>query len=625
MAQQNSCISVQSRLFESVLESLCNARSTISDNGVEELSHHEERQQALLELLGTRALDRFDEGRLLSLSNAAKFFRVSELIYQRRREFTGILDCYCLDQARQSLVFAYIRQIIASRDASVEEKGRLRQAVLSRLEELICIDAKKTTKLVTTNLGIELAQAVNQVVRCCNNGATFDFLQCLFETTECWNGGPADDDGQFDASVYERYVELLCQRTMVEDVTAFLRSHDGQRPAKMLEICRRFHVSEAVVVLLEKSGDVSGAFDEAVRALRAKLSIMVRFDDLDSDQLEQLKAVRDVVESVISLLNRNSQQLEEVQLRRLWFTLFDLLIENYNRLIGCRMDSSRDDGGGGTSSWIAASSPFTQCGWSSVRGEYQSVLQHAVSCMVSCVPFTAVLDHIVELGADDGIASCFGNIRDLLTSVMDACRYQRSLYTTCARTVQKDVNGAIGGLAAAARSPISPHLDTCSACRRVLSDASRTDEVGVVCFQCGHAFHHLCLGGSVGAGKDVEECRPHMERRQRCAVCCRSRTRSTLPYGRSRVVDLQGQSDGDKVSDVIETPVYLETVEAVRQLRRSQRTASRLEVLSELRQLEQAKTVRSPNVWSGAGTPVGNVGAFHGDRFSLKLAPPPAQ
>jgi len=629
MAQQNSCIRVNGHLFERVLESLCNARSAFTGSDVEELSHHEERQQALLELLNTRALDHFDEGRLLSLSNAAKFFRVSEMIYQRRREFGGILDCYCSDHSRRNLVFAYIKQTVASPDISVEEKSRLRDAVLAHLEDLICIDAQKATKLVTVNLGVDLAQAVNQVTRCSNDSATFNFLHCLFEMTYSCDSGPANNDKlQFEPTVYERYVELLCQRSMVDAVTAFLRSHDGYRPEKMLEICRQSHVSEAVVVLLEKSGDISGAFQEAVRALRTKLSVIVRFGDVGQSQLERLKAVRDIVESIISLMNRNSQQLEELQLKQLWFTLFDLLIESYNRLTGGRLDSSTVNEYGGNCYEVATSGPFSECGSTSDRDEYRSLLQHAVSCMVSCVPFTAVLEHIVALGEEDGIVNCFGNVRDLLTSVVDACQYRQTLYTTCARIVQKDVNTALGGLTTAARSPISPHSNTCSACHQDLTEPSKTDEeVRVVCFQCGHAFHHSCLIDSAGTGKDGDEGHPSIERRRRhCTVCCRSQARSALLYGRSRVVDVPRQSDCGDGSDTSQLPMYLETVQAVDQLRRSQQTTSRLQVLTELAQFSELRTIRSSTLWNGAGARTGNGGgAFHRDVFCLKLAPPPAQ
>ena len=625
MARQNSGVSVDSRLFERVLESLCNAPTASAGDGAEELSHHEERQQALLELLNTRALDRFDEERLLSLSKAAKFFRVSEMIYQRRREFGRILECYCSDKARQNLVFAYVKQTIASPDITVEEKTRVREAVLEHLEDLICIDAKKTTKLVSTSVGIRLTDAVNQVMRYDNENATFDFLCCLFETTDrCdGNGESGDEDWQFDPSVYERYTELLCRRSMVEYVIAFLQFHSGYRLAKMLEICQRFRISEAVIILLEKSGDVSGAFEVSLQTLRNKLSVIVRFDDLHQKQADQLHVA---VEGIISLLNRNSLRLEQLQLRQLWFTLFDLLIDNYNRLFGCKFDSSEVNKSEENCRRGTDLSPLSVFGLTSAKNKYQSVLQHTVSCMVSHVPFTAVLEHIVALGDEDGIANCFGSVKDLLSSVMDACHYQQTLYTTCARIVHKDVNGALGGLTVAARSPISLRFNACSVCEQSLNDAMKCAEVQVVCFQCGHAFHLLCLKDSLSVGKDVEESGRTVDKRWYCVICCRSpQTRFAVPFARSRVASVSKQSLCGVDSASSQSPMYSETVESVNQLRRNQQTASRLEVLSELRRLEEVKTVRSSSVQNGVGMVLGNGSAFHDEKFSLNLAPPPAR
>ena len=596
MARQNSCVSVNNHLFEKVLESLCNARSNAADNGAEELSRHEEREQALLDLLDTGALDRFNEDRLLSLCKSAKFFHVSEMIYQRRKDFGGILDCYCLDSARQSHVFSYIKQTVTHPNISVEEKKSLRDAVLERIEGLICINAEKALKLVTTNLGIGVIEAVNQVIRSHNQAATFNFLHCLFETT--------DNDWQFDASVYEQYVELLCQRSMVDTVVTFLRSHDTCQLSRMLDICQQFHASEAVVILLEKTGDVSGAFRVALRLLRTKLSVIVPFNNCKHDQIDQLKAARDVVESVISLLNRSSHRLEEPVHHQLWLTLFDLLIENYNRLF---VDSNARN-----------FDSLSEHGSTAGRYDYRLILQYTVSCMVSCVPFAAILDHLVTHCKEDGIASCFGNVRDLLTSIMDACRYQQTLYMTCSRIVHKDVNGALSGLTIAAQSPTSPRSNTCSACQQHLSELNNSAESDVVCFHCGHAFHQMCLRDSMNVGKDVDEHSMRaVKRLWHCLICCRSQTASTLPYVRSRVSTGSGQSECDTSQPLMS----LETASAVDQLRQTQQTASRFEILSELNQLEASRTMlRSSSVWN-----TGNSSALRGEKFSLKLAPPPAQ
>jgi len=297
------------------------------------------------------------------------------------------------------------------------------------------------------------------------------------------------------------------------------------------------------------------------------------------------------------------------------------LTDNYSRLFRCKFDGTKVN----ESYPSSASSLHSECGLVNSRNEYQSVLQYTVNCMVSRVPFTAVLEHILTLGDEDGIASCFGNVRDLLSGVLDACRYQQTMYTTCARIMHQDVNGALGGLTVAARLPISPHSKTCSACQQALIELRKVDGVQVICFRCGHAFHYLCLEDT---GSDVKESGSPVDRRRYCIICCRSRTRSTVPYARSRVVGLDDQTESEAVSDTIQPLMSSTTVESVDRLRCSQRSASRLEVLSELRQLEDVKSVRSSsNVWkSGAGTVVlSNGSALHSEKFSLKLAPPPAQ
>jgi len=594
MAQPSGGVSVDGRLFERVLESLCDARPASTADGAEALSRHEERQQALLELLNTRALEHSDQERLLSLSTAAKFFRVSELLYGRRRQFDRVLDCYCSDIARRNLVFAYVRQTLASRSVSVEEKRNVREAVLERLEDLIRIDAGETTRLVTASLGADLAEAVSRVVRCGKDDSTFAFLQCLFETAD----SVGSDAWQFEASVYERYVELLCQRSVSDAVVAFLRSHDGYRLTKALEICRRFRVAEASVVVLERSGDVSGAFEAAVQSLRVKLSVLVRSDSLLADGL---KPVRATARDVVALLNRSSLRLDQPQLAQFWFSLFDLLLDNYNRLFG------RKVGGDGS-----------ECGGLvDARDVYQSVLQHTVGCMVSHVPFTAVLEHVVAVGGGGEDGGGIGNVRQLLSGVVEACLYRRSVHATCWRIVRRDVNGALRALTRAARAPISPHLDAgaCSACGRPTLKSS--DEV--ICFQCGHAFHRPCLGGGEGLedGAGGRRC---------CVICCRSRTRVTpAPFARSRVVvSRQSDADADSGTSSHGPPVYSDSLD---QLRLSQRTPSRLEVLSELTQIEQTKTTRSSGtVWTGAATVLGRgSSALQGEKFSLRLAPPPVR
>lgn len=64
---KHSDIKVHRQLFEQVLEFLCNPDSS---------TRHEERQQAMLELLSTHIASQFDAEQLIVLCESANFFQV---------------------------------------------------------------------------------------------------------------------------------------------------------------------------------------------------------------------------------------------------------------------------------------------------------------------------------------------------------------------------------------------------------------------------------------------------------------------------------------------------------------------------------------------------------------------
>ena len=113
MAHHGRDLVVNRTLFEQVLESLCvptgQLPSKSSASG--EDCQHEERQQAVLELYAAGGLCHFDQGRLISLAEAAGFHRVCEVIHTARRQFDKVVACYWLDPARRQQTITYIYQV----------------------------------------------------------------------------------------------------------------------------------------------------------------------------------------------------------------------------------------------------------------------------------------------------------------------------------------------------------------------------------------------------------------------------------------------------------------------------------------------------------------------------------
>jgi len=105
MARPDHGIVVDRALFEKVLESLCSGEG-VTGPSEGEGSRHEERQQALLELLKAGGLRHCsNESRLVTLSDGAGFYRVCEALYEKRRKFSRVPSCYWHDDARKNQVF----------------------------------------------------------------------------------------------------------------------------------------------------------------------------------------------------------------------------------------------------------------------------------------------------------------------------------------------------------------------------------------------------------------------------------------------------------------------------------------------------------------------------------------
>jgi len=60
--------------------------------------------------------------------------------------------------------------------------------------------------------------------------------------------------------VCELYVRLMC-RFSPREVLPFLEEHETYRPAECLAACRTYDVRDASVYLMERMGDIHGAFD----------------------------------------------------------------------------------------------------------------------------------------------------------------------------------------------------------------------------------------------------------------------------------------------------------------------------------------------------------------------------
>lgn len=572
MARQGDNIFVNRALFEQVVESLC-----LCDKSSDVDLEHEERQQALLELYVADGLQHFREERLIRLATSAAFYRVCEVVYRRRGQFDEIVSCYWRDPARRHLTFSYVQGVIADKSVSTEDCEKLRTAVTAAVSELVKIDARRTAKLLLMTLGVSATHVIEQLDSQATDETDFDesvfnFLSGVFDFV----GSTPDIQSSLESCVYERYVEIMCRLShRPARIVHFLRTTSGYRLTEMLAICRQYSVSDAVVCLLEKSGDIRGAFD-------------ILFDRVTRSAVQTNDAdvpLETLVEDIVGLLQRGSRQLEQAELESVWFLLLDFL-----------MDAMK----------LVKNKPAAEA-----AGLLKSVTRQVINAMMAHVALPAVLQRIIA--NEGGVAGHFGDVRDLLTGVLDACSYERTLLSTCARLVNQDLHCAIASLTRASRRGTSPITDTCLVCGRVVvgtSVATSRHSHDVVCFHCGHLVHRVCLLTCAVTSPTSRD--PGTDRRWKCPVCCRSSSvRPTVP---SPAASPAHSASSTSQLDAVQ-------VDSVERLRSVSRSTSRLTVLADLAQMEHTRA--SSGVGHLRSKGLAHSSILHNEQFALRLAAPP--
>jgi len=590
MARHENTIVVNRTLFDQVLEFLASP----SDS-----ARHEERQQALMELLQAGGTSQCDEGRLLQLALQAKFYRVCEYLYERSRAFDKILTCYLRDPARRYHVFSYIESIMTSPTCTRGEKEALKQEALDSIEDLVSIDSTAAASTVLTNLciGGEMTQVVDGLKG--NKPALFDFLHGVITYRDMLSkneelSSPLKSDKQIDRqthmepSVLELYLDLLCEFRPSE-VTAFVKANQEYRLDQALQIVRAHKAWEATAHLLEKAGDIQGAARILLENLQNNLKVIIQQLQEQKDQLN-LQVLFSKAEIqlfvVVQLCQRNSGKIDEPAREALWFPLLEAIVSPQRKLKQSANKEAMDN--------------------------FKEMTNHVLNSMMGYISPPAILQKIMQDPAYN--TGKFGEVKELIIAMLDNYNYEETLMETCTRLVYHDLHLHLRSLTQTATRGFVPRSDLCSLCQRNITDIHSSDTVAV--FRCGCSYHKSCLA-AVGSVHTLDG-----EEVYRCYTCAHTRTQRTLTstrFHRSLSTVDPGVKAGAKSQikhreqgQAILDPHHLE---AFQKVRKSMKTPSRLGILQSLKG-SGANPFHAPHANQSSSGLLGHEG------FSLRLAAP---
>uniref|UniRef100_A0A8C9U8E0 Vacuolar protein sorting-associated protein 8 homolog n=1 Tax=Serinus canaria TaxID=9135 RepID=A0A8C9U8E0_SERCA len=437
LAKPNNTLFVNRTLFDQVLEFLCSP---------DDDSRHSERQQVLLELLQAGGIVQFEESRLIQMAEKAEFYQICEFMYERQLRYDKIIGCYLRDPLRKEEVFNYIHNILSMPGYSAEEKQLVWQKALDHIEELLVLSPGKAAELAAIHFSEQLESIISNLQV---------NLLCLFYSRE----GINQDLLHLPPCITEQFIELLCQYSP-DQVLETLKVLEYCRLEETIQITQKHQLHEASSYLLEKKGDIHGAFLVMLERLQSKLLVLTQDDETEPSLLENIE---DTLMKTIALCQRNSHSLDQQQREALWFPLLEAM-----------MSPQKSSG--------SSLCPHSE--------SLKSLTMQVLNNMAAFIALPSILQRILQ----DPVygKGKLGEIQGLVLGMLDTFNYEQTLLETTTSLLNHDLHWSLCNLRASVTRGLTPKQDYCCIC---LQQYKRRQETAgeIIVFSCGHLYHSLCL------------------------------------------------------------------------------------------------------------------------------------
>ncbi|XP_036401275.1 LOW QUALITY PROTEIN: vacuolar protein sorting-associated protein 8 homolog [Megalops cyprinoides] len=581
LAKPDNTLFVNRKLFDQVLEFLCSP---------DDDSRHTERQQVLLELLQVGGVVQFDESRLLYLAEKAEFYQICEFMYEKKHLYDKIIYCYLKDPLRKEEIFNYVHNILSIPGYSHEEKQSVWDRALQHMTELVAISPSKAADLVSLHFSEEVRSIIDRLE---DDYMVFQFLKCLLDPRE----GPNPQAVlRLSPELHELHLGLLCRFSPLQ-VTAFLKASQDYRLEEAIQITEQQGLQEATAYLLERKGDVQGAFQVLLQTLKDKLTSLTQQSQEEGEEL-RLQGVESALGDIIALCHRSSHSLNQQQREALWFPLLEAMMSPQKILKGPN--------------------------WRSTSEALKELTMQVLNSMTSFIALPAVIQRILQ----DPVygKGKLAEIQGLILGMLETFNYEQTLLETTTSLLNHDLHWSLSHLRAAVSRGLHPRQDHCSIClQQYRRQHEAQDEI--IIFSCGHLYHCQCL--------QSKECGLVGERLQTwsCYKCTssqggRSGERLATETGRGRSTSLAqtkvtsrhrgsyGDLSGRKLFS--DATLDAQQSQSWEQLRCIYRGPSRLAILTEL---SHSGGKEKPSLLNPSQP--GSASIFHRENFQLKLSPPP--
>ncbi|KAI7859751.1 hypothetical protein BDC45DRAFT_563794 [Circinella umbellata] len=545
----------------------------------------QERQSAVQNLL--TVYKPMDPDQMVAYYEDAGFWQVLENVYRREKKYGKLVEANLKDEERHDQVFDTVYQLLDARGGlNNKKKGEVKSIFMIRISQFVEIDGQRTADIVETFFNGDH----EEVIRRLEEDQEFDhhgyddddddeyhdntadqrvflYLRGLLEPM---NGGSNEDELESNNRVYapatipnvspslhERYLELMC-RFDPSGVFDYLNTKlvNDVNLDTVLKSCEEHEVIDAVVWIMEKSGDTQGALDKMLSVAKEKVDMILQiindhkepgsvwtFEEqgILSSCLIGLNGVlrvgtrlcenstsgvpsnttdnRDEIDTKENTDDKIKYHNDDDHVESLWFRLLDSYVESSIEVLNALVATIISKG-------------LKEHIVSSFKSFVQSILTHLLLSTSPQVSLPRLLSRLIESQARG--ENTFADFRDIFRSMLDTYKYEGKLLEMTNRLFDRDLFKGVDDMVRGKNRGWRPRRGVCDLCGEGVLDLSLLEQPlawnledndqeeekeesipdvqvnkDIIVFRCKHTYHQRCL----------ELRLPNEEGQRKCVIC----------------------------------------------------------------------------------------------------------
>uniref|UniRef100_A0A8C2AVI4 VPS8 subunit of CORVET complex n=1 Tax=Cyprinus carpio TaxID=7962 RepID=A0A8C2AVI4_CYPCA len=231
------------------------------------------------------------------------------------------------------------------------------------------------------------------------------------------------------------------------------------------KITEKHKLHEATAYLLEKKGDVQGAFEVLLQRILLQALKHQGQDEETGDEVPSLlQRVEEALHDIIALCQRSSHGLNQQQREALWFPLLEAMMSPQKLLKGADTKHTSE--------------------------ALKELTMKVLNSMSSFIAPPAIIQRILK----DPVygKGKLAEIQGLILGMLETFNYEQTLLETTTNLLNSDLHWSLSHLRKAVSRGLHPRQDHCNICLQQYKRRQESEEE-IIIFSCGHLYHCQCL------------------------------------------------------------------------------------------------------------------------------------